>query len=706
MNSILVERRKGCSDVCIAFSARDTAPGKFTFFNVLRDLPAHVIFVNDHANNWYLNGTPEFPDQGAFLRHIHSLLSDLRGKNGRLFTLGSSMGAYAALNYGSMLQADRVLALGPESELCIPLGRSVSSMLQHAEGDADISGLAYREPGNVLIISGNNDIVDMYCASRFLTGNPELNVRLVTNRTHVVAKYLDANFGLATIVRDFFGHGNLEFLDRCELSAVPALDAARALKKFNEALSLRKEVLTELAAPIRALADAMPDWSMPPYFYGLIAEAEGQLDVSEQYLQRAVTAQRSLGRAVLKLARIRHADGRHQQALEGLRELARTNNTWSVTELMSQVLQSLGQPLQAMQVLRAFDRSLLKAPEQVRLDKRLNDLAQKFFSAASAVRNLRVTDLAAFPPQARHGPGTEFSNSSLELVDASAQFECGKDCSIRNASIRLGSDARFIVGDGCRISGEFVVAAGATVRVGCSLQTLLPVHVQAAAGTTIQIGDDCRFSGAALRSGHDYQLVDEGGAPEPAVAGDIAVGDRVCLNERCLLLPGTLLGDDTVVEYGAVVNLQLPEGHCVLAGSPAAIVRRGIRWTAAAVAGPLQLPPELNPALAALHRDTPQWIIERALPLLPLYRQADASNAWLFTALVRALLQRAADSKAPDRAPALDLPLLLDVTRHCNALQNNGERAGLEAQRAVLEALGDQEQAAVLSWLLANRWQA
>lgn len=57
-------------------------------------------------------------------------------------------------------------------------------------------------------------------------------------------------------------------------------------------------------------------------------------------------------------------------------------------------------------------------------------------------------------------------------------------------------------------------------------------------------------------------------------------GKTVILGERCwigmnsVILPGVTLGDDTVVGAGAVVTKSFPEGHCVIGGNPAKMIRK------------------------------------------------------------------------------------------------------------------------------------
>lgn len=50
---------------------------------------------------------------------------------------------------------------------------------------------------------------------------------------------------------------------------------------------------------------------------------------------------------------------------------------------------------------------------------------------------------------------------------------------------------------------------------------------------------------------------------------DIIVGKNCWIGMNSVILPGTTLGDNTIVGAGAVVTKSFPDGNCVIAGVPA-----------------------------------------------------------------------------------------------------------------------------------------
>ena len=94
----------------------------FDFFGRTKKLeaaagtPLNRILVRDPGNAWYHRGVPGL---GA---HVDEVVGSLRGlirsiRPSSVATVGQSMGGYAALLFGTLLGADRIVAFGPLSHL-------------------------------------------------------------------------------------------------------------------------------------------------------------------------------------------------------------------------------------------------------------------------------------------------------------------------------------------------------------------------------------------------------------------------------------------------------------------------------------------------------------------------------------------------------------------------------------------------------------
>lgn len=142
-----------------------------------------------------------------------------------------------------------------------------------------------------------------------------------------------------------------------------------------------------------------------------------------------------------------------------------------------------------------------------------------------------------------------------------------------------GAGNRVEIGDDVRFSGEIKVRGfGLTVRIGdrCDVKR---THILACEAG-VEIGRDCLVAAdVQLRASDMHRMVDRASGQPVNPARPIVVGDNVWLCAEAVLLKGARVPDGCVVGLRSVVTRGFDEPDCVLAGSPARVVRRGIAWS-------------------------------------------------------------------------------------------------------------------------------
>ncbi len=97
----------------------------------------------------------------------------------------------------------------------------------------------------------------------------------------------------------------------------------------------------------------------------------------------------------------------------------------------------------------------------------------------------------------------------------------------------------------------------------------------------IRIGDATTVSLDVVFLTHDYSVSKGLKVLDPKLSGrflkPITVGKNSFIGMRSILLPGTVLGDNTIVGAGSVVKGSFPDG-VVLAGNPAKILCTTEEW--------------------------------------------------------------------------------------------------------------------------------
>lgn len=167
------------------------------------------------------------------------------------------------------------------------------------------------------------------------------------------------------------------------------------------------------------------------------------------------------------------------------------------------------------------------------------------------------------------------------------------DCPARPATVLLGfgsvgafdyrrsrsvwqSDGEVIFRGPARLGNGFKLSVAGRVTFGPEF--VLSAESQIVCEESITFGSGCLVSWDALIIDSDFHpIYSEDREPTPQRA-PIVLGDRVWIGARASLLKGVELGNDAIVAAGAIVTQPEPASNVLLGGSPARVLRTGVRW--------------------------------------------------------------------------------------------------------------------------------
>lgn len=87
----------------------------------------------------------------------------------------------------------------------------------------------------------------------------------------------------------------------------------------------------------------------------------------------------------------------------------------------------------------------------------------------------------------------------------------------------------------------------------------------------VHIGDNTRILIEAMVLAHDYS---RGALEGYSMWCDTYIGKNCVIGGRAMIMPGVKIGDHVYVAGGSVVSREVPD-HCIVAGNPARVVRKG-----------------------------------------------------------------------------------------------------------------------------------
>ncbi len=164
-------------------------------------------------------------------------------------------------------------------------------------------------------------------------------------------------------------------------------------------------------------------------------------------------------------------------------------------------------------------------------------------------------------------------NNRLLLAEGVELSHCEIRLDGEDNLIELGARTRFS-------SGKIYLrnTSGQHIRLGADT-TVEGAYLLIDEAASIDIGNDCMLSTDILiRTGDKHSILDQQTGERINPSRDVRIADRVWIGRDVQILKGTVVQPESVVGACSLVSRAFDEGHCVIAGVPAKIVKRGIRW--------------------------------------------------------------------------------------------------------------------------------
>lgn len=158
----------------------------------------------------------------------------------------------------------------------------------------------------------------------------------------------------------------------------------------------------------------------------------------------------------------------------------------------------------------------------------------------------------------------QFENLTIEISGNNNKVTIKKsDYKINGLSIKISGGAR-----GSEIfidENVFVNGFGALIIRG--------------KGHKITIGKNCMLAHGAVMTTTDWHSVYDNKTNELLNPDeDIIIKDNVWLGLETLINKGAIIPDNCIVGAKSFVNKKFDEPNCLIAGTPARVVKRGVRW--------------------------------------------------------------------------------------------------------------------------------
>lgn len=142
---------------------------------------------------------------------------------------------------------------------------------------------------------------------------------------------------------------------------------------------------------------------------------------------------------------------------------------------------------------------------------------------------------------------------------------------LRRKSLELATGRRIplaFIDPDVRITGASTLKLGRNVSL--HYWTFLSADGGLTIGNDVAIGHGCSI----MTTEHGFDNTFQPIKAQPITKHPVLIGDDVWIGANVTILAGVTIGPRSVVGAGAVVTQSFPDGHVVLAGVPARVIRK------------------------------------------------------------------------------------------------------------------------------------
>jgi pimeloyl-ACP methyl ester carboxylesterase len=275
---ILIDVVQPGGPTAIVFSAVNS--NSFSYYKLFSGLTVNRIYVRDPWNLWYQQGvSAELSSPDALAAYLRDVLDRINPS--RTLAFGSSMGGYASLLFGHLLELDAVVAICPQTLLDHRLPHTPAEPASGAYADlAEVLPTAPAHDHYVFL--GAADVVDIYNVFRLAHGS--MRLLPIAGQDHMVMHHLMKNGEFERCVRAIFD--DVPYVcetpldERCRDPLVRGV-VERLVEGFY------RDGPWDPERYARALLSLEPDWPAANYMLARVWEREERLDDAMKQAARA-----------------------------------------------------------------------------------------------------------------------------------------------------------------------------------------------------------------------------------------------------------------------------------------------------------------------------------------------------------------------------------------------------------------------------------